>query len=82
VREPVVYGVQEALRQYHGAKEGPPRSLRRALAGRKIAFDLDSFKAAVDARISGIGNTIRIKCCARAVATTRSGSKPNFSAAP
>src|SRR6266446_8013740 len=36
-------------------------TLRGALAGRKIAFDRDSFKATVDGRISGIGNTIRIK---------------------
>jgi len=31
------------------------------LAGRKIAFDRDAFKATVDGRISGIGKTIRIK---------------------
>ena len=36
-------------------------SLRGALAGRKIAFDRDAFKATVDGRISGIGKTIRIK---------------------
>src|SRR5438093_11341302 len=36
-------------------------TLRGALAGRKITFDRDSFKATVDGRISGIGNTIRIK---------------------
>ncbi|HYR42496.1 MAG TPA: OsmC family protein [Terriglobia bacterium] len=36
-------------------------TLRGALAGRKIQFDRDSFKAAVDGRISGIGKTIRIK---------------------
>ena len=36
-------------------------TLRGALVGRKIAFDRDSFKATVDGRISGIGNTIRIK---------------------
>src|SRR5229473_5318283 len=36
-------------------------TLRGALAGRKIAFDRDSFKATVDGRISGIGKTIRIK---------------------
>ena len=37
------------------------RTLRGALAGRKINFDRDSFKATVDGRISGIGKTIRIK---------------------
>jgi hypothetical protein len=36
-------------------------TLRGALAGRKIAFDRDSFTAAVDGRISVIGKTIRIK---------------------
>jgi uncharacterized OsmC-like protein len=36
-------------------------TLRGALAGRKIAFDRDSFKAAVEGRIVGIGKTIRIK---------------------
>src|SRR5712692_2097613 len=36
-------------------------TLRGALAGRKIAFDRDSFMATVDGRISGIGKTIRIK---------------------
>src|SRR5262245_7388237 len=36
-------------------------TLRGALAGRKIAFDRDSFKAAVAGRISGVGKTIRIK---------------------
>ncbi len=36
-------------------------TLRGALAGRKIAFERDSFKAAVDGRISGIGKTIRTK---------------------
>jgi uncharacterized OsmC-like protein len=35
-------------------------TLRGALAGRKIAFDRDSFKASVDGRITGIGKTIRI----------------------
>ena len=35
-------------------------TLRGALAGRKIAFDRDSFKAAVEGRIVGIGKTIRI----------------------
>jgi len=36
-------------------------TLRGALAGRKVGFDRDSFKATVDGRISGIGKTIRIK---------------------
>ena len=36
-------------------------TLRGALAGRKIAFDRDAFKAAVEGRIVGIGKTIRIK---------------------
>src|ERR1700757_141924 len=36
-------------------------TLRGALAGRKINFDRDSFKATVDGRISGVGKTIRIK---------------------
>jgi uncharacterized OsmC-like protein len=36
-------------------------TLRGALAGRKIAFDRDSFTATVEGRISGIGKTIRIK---------------------
>jgi uncharacterized OsmC-like protein len=66
------------LREYYGAKEGPPiastldhivaavagwmyGTLRGALAGRKIAFDKDSYTATVDGRISGIGKTIRIK---------------------
>jgi uncharacterized OsmC-like protein len=35
-------------------------TLRGALAGRKIAFDRDSFKASVEGRISGAGKTIRI----------------------
>src|SRR5262249_31661676 len=35
-------------------------TLRGALAGRKIAFDRDSFKAAVEGRIAGAGKTIRI----------------------
>ena len=35
-------------------------TLRGALAGRKIAFDRDSYKAAVEGRITGIGKTIRI----------------------
>ncbi len=36
-------------------------TLRGALAGRKIAFDRDSYKATVEGRIVGIGKTIRIK---------------------
>ena len=36
-------------------------TLRGALAGRKIPFDRDTFKATVEGRISGIGKTIRIK---------------------
>ncbi len=36
-------------------------TLRGALAGRKIAFDRETFTATVDGRISGIGKTIRIK---------------------
>jgi|SRR5437867_9222479 len=36
-------------------------TLRGALAGRKIAFDRDSFKATVEGRIVGVGRTIRIK---------------------
>src|SRR5262245_7006648 len=36
-------------------------TLRGALAGRKIGFDRESFKAAVEGRISGVGKTIRIK---------------------
>jgi len=36
-------------------------TLRGALAGRKVAFDRDTFKATVAGRISGIGKTIRIK---------------------
>jgi uncharacterized OsmC-like protein len=35
-------------------------TLRGALAGRKIAFDRDTYGATVDGRISGIGKTIRI----------------------
>ena len=35
-------------------------TLRGALAGRKIAFDRDSFKASVEGRIAGVGKTIRI----------------------
>ncbi len=36
-------------------------TLRGALAGRKIAFDRESFTATVEGRISGVGKTIRIK---------------------
>ena len=36
-------------------------TLRGALAGRKIAFDQDSYKATVEGRIVGIGKTIRIR---------------------
>ncbi len=36
-------------------------TLRGALAGRKIAFERDSYRATVEGRISGIGKTIRIK---------------------
>lgn len=36
VQEPIVYGVQGALREYYGAKEGPP-----------IASTLDHIVAAV-----------------------------------
>ena len=36
-------------------------TLRGALAGRQIAFDRETFTAAVEGRISGIGKTIRIK---------------------
>jgi uncharacterized OsmC-like protein len=36
-------------------------TLRGALAGRKIQFDRDSFKATVEGRIVGIGKTIRIQ---------------------
>jgi len=35
-------------------------TLRGALAGRKITFDRDSFKASVEGRITGVGKTIRI----------------------
>jgi uncharacterized OsmC-like protein len=35
-------------------------TLRGALAGRKIAFDRDSFRASVEGRIEGVGKTIRI----------------------
>jgi len=36
-------------------------TLRGALAGRKIAFDRESYTATVEGRIVGIGKTIRIK---------------------
>src|ERR1041384_4436303 len=36
-------------------------TLRGALAGRKIAFDRDTYTATVDGRVSGVGKTIRIK---------------------
>jgi uncharacterized OsmC-like protein len=36
-------------------------TLRGALAGRKIAFDRESFTATVNGRIVGIGKTIRNK---------------------
>ena len=36
-------------------------TLRGALAGRKIAFDRESYKATVEGRIVGIGKTIRIQ---------------------
>jgi len=36
-------------------------TLRGALAGRKIAFDRDSFTAAVEGRIVGHGKTIKIR---------------------
>jgi uncharacterized OsmC-like protein len=36
-------------------------TLRGALAGRKIAFDRDSYKATVEGRIVGTGKTIRIR---------------------
>jgi organic hydroperoxide reductase OsmC/OhrA len=36
-------------------------TLRGALAGRKIAFDRDTYTATVEGRIVGIGKTIRIK---------------------
>ena len=35
-------------------------TLRGALAGRKVALDRESFTAAVEGRITGIGKTIRI----------------------
>jgi uncharacterized OsmC-like protein len=36
-------------------------TLRGALAGRKIAFDRDSFTASVEGRITGHGKTIKIR---------------------
>jgi uncharacterized OsmC-like protein len=36
-------------------------TLRGALAGRKIAFDRDTYTAAVEGRIVGHGKTIRIR---------------------
>lgn len=36
-------------------------TLRGALAGRKVPFDRDSFKASVRGRITGTGKTIRIE---------------------
>jgi|SRR5262245_43150021 len=36
-------------------------TLRGALAGRKIAFDRDSFTASVEGRIVGHGKTIKIR---------------------
>ena len=36
-------------------------TLRGALAGRKIAFERDTFTATVEGRIVGVGKTIRIK---------------------
>ena len=35
-------------------------TLRGALAGRKIAFDRNTFTASVEGRITGVGKTIRI----------------------
>src|SRR5499433_2317226 len=35
-------------------------TLRGALAGRKIAFDRETFTATVEGRITGVGKTIRI----------------------
>ena len=35
-------------------------TLRGALAGRKIPFDMETFAATVEGRIAGIGRTIRI----------------------
>ena len=39
-------------------------TLAGALAGRKIAFDRDTFTATVDGRIIGVGKTIRIESIA------------------
>lgn len=39
-------------------------TLAGALAGRKIAFDRDTFTATVDGRIVGVGKTIRIESIA------------------
>lgn len=36
-------------------------TLRGALAGRKVEYDRDTYKAAVEGRIVGIGRTIRIR---------------------
>src|SRR5499426_2712637 len=36
-------------------------TLRGALAGRKIAFDREAYKATVEGRIVGVGKTIRIR---------------------
>ena len=36
-------------------------TLRGALAGRKVEYDRESYKASVEGRISGNGKTIRIK---------------------
>jgi hypothetical protein len=36
-------------------------TLLGALAGRRIAFDRDAYRATVEGRISGVGKTIRIK---------------------
>jgi uncharacterized OsmC-like protein len=36
-------------------------TLRGALAGRKIEFDRDAYRATAEGRIGGIGRTIRIK---------------------
>ena len=36
-------------------------TLRGALAGRKIPFDRDGYRATVEGRIVGVGKTIRIK---------------------
>jgi len=36
-------------------------TLRGALAGRKIGFERDSYRATVEGRISGVGKTIRVK---------------------